>query len=108
MKLRSCGTNSLPPMLKLKEYLRRSYPFLKEFLKKRILSKLLGPAVGGPKFFALSLAVEYLLSKLLKPLYFWSVRKVTSIFKRKDINKKVENIEKAKTESEFDSAVDDL
>lgn len=82
--------------------------WLKELLKKEAVKRILGTAVGGFKLFLFLTAFNYVWKKFIGPGVKYSFRKIKTFFNSIKYTKKAKRLEDAKTEDEFDSAVDDL
>jgi uncharacterized membrane protein required for colicin V production len=82
--------------------------WLKKWLIGYLFKKILGGMVGGIKGFLLKLVINYAWKKVLKPALHWLSRKADTAMKRPIYKKKAKDLEGAKNEDDFDSAVDDL
>lgn len=75
---------------------------------KVALFKIFGRVLGGPWGWIATEIGERLFTKVLKPLYQLTLRKVRVYIKKKTFKKKGKRVEEAKNENDFDSSFDDL
>lgn len=82
--------------------------FSKNWLYKFLIKKIFGGAIGGVWGWVVSLVFDYGWKKAIQPFLNWLFRKGKTYYQRKKNNKKLKDLEDAKTEKEWDEASDNI
>jgi len=80
----------------------------KKWVVQFIFKKVLGGVVGGIKGFLLNFVIKRLWNKFIVPTSYLLFRKVKTFITRPFLKKKAKDLKDAKTETDFDSATDNM
>lgn len=82
--------------------------WIREFLKKEAIKKILGVSVKGVRYFLFITAFNFIWKKHIGPGFRFVFRKINKYFRDIRYKKKAEELNNAKTDEQFDSSVDNL
>ena len=90
------------------KYLKAAWPTVRTWLVKTLLKKYLPKLISGPWGWIVTFFGEKIFDKVIKPGWNWIMRKGYALTRKWKRKPKARRLENARTESDFDSSVDDM
>ena len=90
------------------KYLKKAWPTVRTWLVKFLLKKIIPKLMTGPGGWFITFFGEKIFDRYLKPFWNYLNRKAYAITKKFKRKPKVERLENADNETDFDSSVDDM
>jgi len=84
------------------------FKWLKKWLYQWLIKKIIGTAIGGVYGWIAGFAYDIAWKKAIKPVAKKVATEIVMVYRRINNKKKIEDLQNAKTEDDFDSSVDRL